>query len=147
MKASFYIECVCHVCEAMLPVDMEMNFDLLFILIYHYMTFWLSYWHFWPNLFCLILSLVPYYVMRVIFNGNTVGEALFFLCYIPWHLMNLFIIHWVLTIVGMIYVDAEVLRKGNNELLDNLEEGVIIFEEKSGEILYHNNAATNPFRN
>ena len=61
--------------------------------------------------------------------------------------MNLFIIHWVLTIVGMIYVEAEVLRKGNNELLDNLEEGVIIFEEKSGEILYHNNAATNPFRN
>lgn len=95
VKFSFYLECVCHVVEAMLPVDMEMNFDLLFVLIYHYMTFWLSYWHFWPNLLCLLLSLVPYYAMRVVFNGNSVGEALFFLCYIPWHLMNIVIIHWV----------------------------------------------------
>ena len=47
----------------------------------------------------------------------------------------------------MFYIEAEVLRKGNNELLDNLEEGVIIFEEESGEILYHNSAARNPFRN
>ena len=50
--------------------------------------------------------------------------------------------HWIITGVGFIYVDAEVLRRGNDQLLDNLEEGVIIVEETTSDILYYNNAAS-----
>lgn len=93
------------------------------------MTFWLGYWNFWPDLLLTIFSLVPFYVNRVVFNGNSAGEAMVFISLIPWHILNLFIIHWVISMVGMLYVESEVLRKGNNQILDNLEEGVIIFKE------------------
>ena len=43
--------------------------------------------------------------------------------------------------VGMLYCDAEVLRGGNEQLLDSIEEGVIILEEESLDILYYNAAA------
>ena len=39
--------------------------------------------------------------------------------------------HLIITKVGMIYVEAEILRTGNEELLNNLEEGVIILENES----------------
>ena len=45
--------------------------------------------------------------------------------------INLFIMHLIITKVGMIYVEAEILRTGNEELLNNLEEGVIILEDES----------------
>ena len=40
-------------------------------------------------------------------------------------------LHVIITKVGMIYVEAEILRTGNEELLNSLEEGVVILENKS----------------
>ena len=60
---------------------------------------------------------------------------------VPWHCLNLFFIHWVITKVGFLFIDAEVLRRGNEKLLDSLEEGVVILEENSNKILYYNAAA------
>ena len=54
---------------------------------------------------------------------------------------NICFIHLIITKVGMIYVDATVLQTGNTQVLDNLEEGVVILEESSHEILYFNEAA------
>jgi hypothetical protein len=48
--------------------------------------------------------------------------------------MNLLIIHIIVTKVGMIYIEAEVLREGNEQTLNNLEEGVIIVDEKDLQI-------------
>ena len=45
--------------------------------------------------------------------------------------LNLFVIHLVTTKVGLIYIEAEILRTGNEELLNNLEEGVVILENES----------------
>ena len=58
-----------------------------------------------------------------------------------WHSLNLLIIHLMVVKVGMLYCDAEVLRGGNEQLLDGIEEGVIILEEESLDILYYNAAA------
>ena len=60
---------------------------------------------------------------------------------VPWHILNMFFIHWIITKVGFLFIDAEVLRRDNEELLDGLEEGVIILEKKSNDILYYNTAA------
>ena len=60
---------------------------------------------------------------------------------IPWHVLNLFFIHWVITKVGFLFIDSEVLRKGNDQLLDSLEEGVVILDQSSNDILYYNAAA------
>ena len=39
------------------------------------------------------------------------------------------------------FADAEILRNGNEQLLDDLEEGLIILEEDNLTELYHNEAA------
>ena len=55
--------------------------------------------------------------------------------------INLLVFHLIITKVGMIYVEAEILRTGNEELLNNLEEGVVILDNENEEILFVNSAA------
>ena len=43
----------------------------------------------------------------------------------------------------MIYAEAIILRTGNEQLLDNLEEGVIIQEKDTQEIIFMNKSAKN----
>ena len=45
--------------------------------------------------------------------------------------LALFIVHLVVTKTGYLYIETEILREGNESLLNNLEEGVIIFEEET----------------
>ena len=58
-----------------------------------------------------------------------------------WLAINLLIVHLVITKVGLIFVDAEILRIGNEQLLDNFEEGVLILEEEKMEPIFLNKAA------
>ena len=41
----------------------------------------------------------------------------------------------------MLFVDAEVLRQGNDSLLDDLDEGVKIVDEATSKITFINRAA------
>lgn len=45
--------------------------------------------------------------------------------------------------VGMDAVEKEILQEGNNLLLDNLEEGVIIVEENCKDVYFTNKSARN----
>ena len=51
------------------------------------------------------------------------------------------ICHMIFTKIGLTYVDLEILREGNEQLLDNLEEGVIILEEDTLNLFFMNEAA------
>ena len=53
----------------------------------------------------------------------------------------IFSFHLITTKVGMIFVEAEVLREGNDQVQDNLTEGVIILDSADLQPLYHNKAA------
>ena len=55
-----------------------------------------------------------------------------------WHAMNLLFIHIIITKVGMLYADTEVLRSGNDQLLDDLEEGIVLFDAQEKDVIYHN---------
>ena len=46
-----------------------------------------------------------------------------------------------MTLFGKYFVQGEVLRMGNDSILDGLEEGVIIKDELTDEIIYINKAA------
>ena len=81
------------------------------------------------------------FAFRIAYYEEPLGTVLVGLVYIPWNIFNMFIMHWVITKMGFLYIEAEVLRSGNDQLLDNLEEGVIIVEETTNDILYYNNAA------
>ena len=43
----------------------------------------------------------------------------------------LLICHLIITKVGMIFVNAEILSTGNEQLLNNLEEGIMILDEST----------------
>ena len=51
-------------------------------------------------------------------------------------------VHICVVQIGMFYVKAEILRIGNEQLLDNLEKGVVIRDEETQEIIFINQAAT-----
>jgi len=44
-------------------------------------------------------------------------------------------------LLGLLYVEAEILRRGNKELLDEMREGIIIMNKESGMVLFVNKAA------
>ena len=43
----------------------------------------------------------------------------------------------------MIFVESEILRNGNDQLLNSLEEGVVIQRKDTKEIVFLNSAAKN----
>ena len=57
-------------------------------------------------------------------------------------LLALFLIacHLVITQVGLIFVEAEILHIGNEQLLNNFEEGIIIYSQDTREALFANKA-------
>ena len=63
-----------------------------------------------------------------------------------WQSFNLWVCHVCITKVGMIFVEAEILRTGNEQLLNNLEEGVVIQDPDIREIVFINTAAKNILR-
>ncbi len=82
-----------------------------------------------------MISFVPLYVKRgVFYEEPAVDLAINCFGTLIWLALTLSFYHLVITKVGMVYIDAEVLREGNTETLDNLEEGVIILGEADLEI-------------
>ena len=124
-------------------MKISMGNELVMHTLLTYVIFWLAYFHFWLDLTLVVLSFVPLYFKRVYLHEDPLGDAIInAVMMLPWHVLNLFFIHWVITKVGFLYTESEVLRRGNESILDNLQEGVVIFEEQSQEILYYNAAAT-----
>jgi uncharacterized membrane protein len=90
-----------------------------------------------PGLTVGLASLLTLYVKRAVFYEEPVADLA--MTGIPtaiWLVMTLLFYHLVITKVGMIYIDAEVLREGNDQTLDNLEEGVIILDERDLQIQF-----------
>ena len=93
----------------------------------------------------MVLAFVPMYSNRVYLQGDLSTDALTnALCMLPWHIINIFFIHWIVTKTGFLYIDAEVLHHGNEHILDNLEEGIVILEQESKAVMYYNVAAAGP---
>ena len=51
------------------------------------------------------------------------------------------LMHILFNKMGLLFVDTEILRTGNDQLLNDLQEGVIILNEESKKILFVNQAA------
>ena len=141
VKYSYYLDITVQMVETLLPIGFEFGHELLWQMMMQYIIFFLSYFNFWPSFAYSLFSLIPVFAFRIAFYQEPLGTVLIGLIYIPWSCLNMFIMHWVITKMGFLYVEAEVLRSGNDQLLDNLEEGVIIVEETTNDILYYNNAA------
>ena len=49
--------------------------------------------------------------------------------------------HCLLSSSALLYAEADILRKGNERLLNNFEEGVVILEEGSSNVSFSNKSA------
>ena len=63
-----------------------------------------------------------------------------------WQFLNLTLCHMIINSVGMLFVEADILRTGNEHLLNNLKEGVIIMDKESGMVKFANTAAKKGFK-
>ena len=73
------------------------------------------------------------------FDEPFTGDVIMRCCLnILFQAFTLWIIHICITKTGLIFVDAEILRGGNEQLLNQLEEGVIILQEETKDTLFAN---------
>ena len=126
--------------QVLLPLGTDTSIELTIYLLTQQVIFWLSYFSFWRDLVFAILSLIPFIVCCFTLHLESTSRVLVYLVQLPWHILSLFVIHWVISKVGLLYVDAKLYRKGNKKLLDNLDEGIMILDQNSMEILYCNKA-------
>ena len=114
---------------ASLPSEINLSSDVTLSSFMIYLNFLLCYFDPVASLITSSLALVPVFVKRAVFHLEPATDlALNFTSVFLWQCMNLWFIHLITTKVGMIYIDADVLREGNNSTLDNLEEGIIILK-------------------
>ena len=79
------------------------------------MVFCLGYFRFWVDLTCSILSFVPMYANRVYLHRDPLGLTILnAVLMMLWHILNMFFAHWVMTKAGFLFIDAEVLHRGND---------------------------------
>ena len=59
------------------------------------------------------------------FNQQVIMQCVISLFY---QFLNYFLIHIGTNLVGLLYVEAELLRQGNSQLLNEMGEGVIVMD-------------------
>ena len=124
--------------------DMEVFTMTAFETVLNFSTGHSSAKDFWAKLliffaaYFYIMALMPYLLfyqdksLLDLFTSNVVG-AIF---WIPTFVCFELTLNWF----GYLYLRAELPRKGNEMLLENLQEGVFIFEEESTDLLFQNSA-------
>lgn len=89
-------------------------------------AFVLYYFSFWPSLVFSSINMVLIYVSRDIFHDEPVIVFDCIAGLLQW-VAYAVIVHATVTKVGMIYVEADFIKAGHEDVLNNLEEGLIIF--------------------
>ena len=141
-KLSLYFEYSFYVIRFFLVQDINTPSDTHMTTLMIIMDFLLCYFEFMPGLIASLFALVLTYFKRaVFFEEPALDLAIDCAIQSVFVSVNLVIIHLIISKVGMIYTDAEVLRQGNDQTLNNLEEGVIILDEKDLQIQFQNKAA------
>ena len=106
-----------------------------------------DYFHFYPTVICITVVQLAQIPACSLLYGNEVTASLITKvvlgCFLQF--FNLFFIHIVMTQVGMIFVNSETVRVGNEEILNNMKEGVVILHEENDQVLFANKAADKQF--
>ena len=77
----------------------------------------------------------------LLYEEDVGGLVIGYVITVVWNTVNLIFVLLIGRKVGMIYIDAEVLREGNDSTLNNLEEGVVILKEDDLQVQFQNQAA------
>ena len=143
-KLFFYFEILQSGIIVLTPQEIELSSKLLIEALLNLFQFMLNYFHFWPALLCSNISLSMTILQRAIFlDDDPKVLTLAWICFLIWHSFNLLICHLIVTKVGMIFAEAEVLNSSKHDLLDNLNQGVILLDEQNQQISFASKVAKN----
>ena len=143
IKWHLHFEILIESIAALMPVEINAGRDIELMLCLTIINITMSYFDLIPTLISTSLIVIPVHIRRVVFYNNSIGAMVVSgLLTWMWLMMMVLAIHLVVTKVGFIYIEAEALRSGNEQTLDNLDEGVIILSEADMQIRYYNKAAS-----
>lgn len=105
--------------------------------------FVLDYFHFWPTaVACSVVSITNGVAKGYLYSNQLSNIVTYEIVFnVMSNFFNIFFSHIVITACGMLFVNAELLRQGNDALLDGLDEGVIIIDEATNKVTFLNSAA------
>ena len=106
------------------------------------LAYGLFHFDFWPSLFASILySIYNAVLLAVVYeipvDGSYIQNSLFHLTYNALSAFGIFII---VRKIGQLHVSAEI-RKGSEQVLNDLDQGVVILSKDSKNVLFANEAA------
>ena len=143
IKLSIYYELFIEWIFACMPVNINAVRDIQLLLSNTTQTTIASYFSLVPTLIAVSLTIIPVHIRRVVLYGDPVSTMVIScITAIISQLSLTILIHLITTKIGMVYIDAEVLREGKDQTLDNLNVGVVILNKKDLKIRYFNKAAS-----
>ena len=142
-KSFIYYELVLDIIQALLPQDVVPSYSLTIVVITGVLDFMFNYFDFLPSLVKVYIALIVHFIGQALYvkDQDRALTCISYLLMMLWSGVVLFGLHLIFTMVGMTYVDAEVLKNGNEQLLNTLSEGVIIFQGDEKDVIFTNTAA------
>ena len=137
-----YTEYLVMAISSFIPVEVDFGWEIMYLLMLLWIIFFNTYFNFLRDLCFALVPVIPMFFNRYYFHGDNPKFIMYYvILVVPWHALNLLAVHLCITKAGFLFIEAELLRGGNEQVLDGLEEGVVIIGEKEKDILYYNNAA------
>ena len=94
------------------------------------LSFILNYFYWWPTLIYSAFASALWHYNRSLLYEEPLAETMSRAVEITiWFAINVFIIHLVITWVGKLIIESQIYRSDNENILDNLEEGVVIIDD------------------
>ena len=123
-----------------MPIDSAVEREALLLLGTTVLNFLMSYMSWKRDILLSLLSIIPFYVLRSFSHeGDSIGLLAGLLTVsMLWLTLVLFLIHMTVVKVGTIFTENVVLRNGNEQFMQDLEERVVIFEENCTSVIYKN---------
>lgn len=140
-KTFIYYEIILDILQALSPQDVGPFHALLFVVLLGMIDFMCNYFDWWPSLIKVYIALGVHWGGQALFVEEHGISFLSCALVTGWFGLTLLGIHLVVTKVGMIYVETEVLKNGNEKLLNTLTEGVIIFRGDRKDVIFTNTKA------
>ena len=105
--------------------------------------FFLTYFDFWRTFFAFMIPITTMEVMQVVHydqEGTTLDVVRSIVRFTLFVFANIVMIDYWFKLFGMLVVKNYVLRKGNEQLLNNIKSGIMIVSEDKKELKFANEA-------
>ena len=124
------------------PIDRTIKESIGYIMTDLLKDFINFYFEFWSSMLFGGVQILIFFVSQQVYHGRSIMENLGFLTMflVQWIVYTTFT-HCIYSKVGLMVVELSIYKDGHEGLLNNLEEGLIILDQKTKELKFVNKAA------